>query len=149
MPSSLLMSVFGRSALGRLLRQIILDHPVVAARAANGLAQLEILLDRQLLEAGDEDVLRLLEILLAALPDLFLCPISSSWMFLVRQTCFALNDGDVQMDARPHGGADGHALDVLALGRRRLGLDHRLDQAVGVFHQLAGVKTHLAARARE
>src|SRR5579871_3747294 len=51
---------------------------------------------------------------------------------------------DVQVDARAHGGADGHALDVFALGRRGLGLDHRLDQAVRVFEQLAGLKTNFA-----
>src|ERR1035441_2357305 len=39
----------------------------------------------------------------------------------------------IQVDARPHGGADGDALDVFPFRRRRFGFDYSLDQAGGVF----------------
>ena len=50
------------------------------------------------------------------------------------------------MDARAHGGAQGHALDVLALGGGGFGLDHRLDQTVGIFEQLPVSKLTLPHR---
>src|SRR5260370_12375265 len=50
------------------------------------------------------------------------------------------------MNARSHGRADGHALDVLTLGRRGLGADHCLDQHVSVLKQFVGRETHLADR---
>src|SRR5271157_2610098 len=49
--------------------------------------------------------------------------------------------GNVQRDARPHGGADRRALDVLAFGHCRFRLHHRLDKHVGVFEKLLRVET--------
>ena len=60
MPARFFISSSAGRAFGRLLRQVVLDHLVVAARAANGLAQLEILLHRHLFVAGHEDVVRAL-----------------------------------------------------------------------------------------
>src|SRR5579871_4383120 len=54
--------------------------------------------------------------------------------------------GHVQMNARPHGGADGDALDVLAFGRGRLGFDDRLNQATGVLDQLGRVEIDFSYR---
>ena len=45
MPFEILKNCSGRRAFGGLLGQVVLDHLVVAARAAHRLAQLEILLD--------------------------------------------------------------------------------------------------------
>ena len=72
MPAKVLHQILRRGAFGRLLRQVVLDDLIIAARAADGLAQLEILLHGQLLVAGDEDVVCRLEIFLERLEVLLL-----------------------------------------------------------------------------
>src|SRR5579884_17080 len=52
----------------------------------------------------------------------------------------------VDRHARAHGGADGGALNVLALGYRRLGLDYGRDQAGRVLDELGGIEADLADR---
>ncbi len=119
MPFRWLHEVFGRRALGRLLGHVVLDDLIIAARAAHRLAQLEILLHGQLLEAGQEDVLRGFSKSFFSASRSFSLSDFFFMLDLLRQICLALNARDVQVDARAHGGADGHALDVLALGRRQ------------------------------
>src|ERR1700693_5253348 len=52
----------------------------------------------------------------------------------------------IQVNTRPHSGADGDALNVFPFGRRRFGFDKRLDQAGGVLDQFGRLAIDLAHR---
>src|SRR5215472_1249920 len=61
--------------------------------------------------------------------------------------CQRLRFGQVDGDAWPHRRGQCDFLDVLALGRGGLGLDHGFEHRVGVAHELRRIKLNLADRA--
>src|SRR5579884_815706 len=54
-----------------------------------------------------------------------------------------VESGHVERNPRAHRGANGNALHVFALGRRRLRSNYCLDQRVGVFEELVGGEADL------
>src|SRR5579864_8890386 len=169
--SQILQRAFDLGALRGLFGQGVLDDLVLGARTAQSLAQLIVLGHCHLGIGRNDHVGNIVQILAQFLDLLFFLRSSNRhwsnprilsvlihpeallrnadsrcWLSPHKNLCFrcGLDRGYVQGNPRAHRRTQIAALNVLALGHRRLGLDHAGDQHSGVLNQLVGRERNLA-----
>src|SRR5690349_20150633 len=144
-----LEQILGRGSRTRTFGERILDDLILSARTLHGATKLRILSHGDALKGGENHRGDLGQVAFQ-LFDFFVFLAAFFHLDRSRKSGGGghgrFRFGQVNGNAGAHGGTQGDLLDVTALGRRRLGLDHRGEQSLRIFGQFGGIKTLLADR---